>query len=296
MWRFKEFGKIILGIVISFIITSFISSYFSTPKIFNTKKLINNGKKILAGIPDLFRINLSSSSADLLPQKQWGKKPDSVQETPISITPTTTIKGSENPTPTTIVQTPNLGVSTKPIPTNQPQPTKIPKPTKAPDVFPIDPSLVRPGKTTDEVFEIAAQKTCVPKEVLKSIAYIESGEFFSVVSPKYFLLYNSYNWWNSQFLTDSKRACGGYDFDNGSGLVEADSLFAGYQCHGDGSTGAQSYIFGPMQINGSEQGKHGPTAAKLLGVSKVDRRVILDAITIVGVITKINVQPTSCSN
>lgn len=176
------------------------------------------------------------------------------------------------------------------------QPTKTPKPTKPPDVFPIDPSLARPGTTTDEVFNIASQKTCVPVPVLKGIAYIESGSFFDVVSPKYFLLYNSANWWNSQYLTEEKRACGGYDYDNGSGLILSDSLFAGYNCHSDGSTGPQSYIYGPMQVNGIEQDQFGPKVASLLKVNNVDRRIILDAIMIVGLEANDNVKPTSCTN
>jgi len=291
--------RVFISIILSLIIVLFIIPIFATPG--KIQNLVSNIKFDSSGLSKLFNLNIKFPE-----NNEWQplvKYNENFNYTQISPAPTQPIPtsgaGLINQTPTspavTLVKAGSTNIPTQ-IPTNIPKPTKAPKPTKVPDEFPIDPSLVRPGKTTDEVFAIASQKTCVPKEVLKSIAYIESGEFFSVVSPKYFLLYNSYNWWNSQFLTDPKRACGGYDFDNGSGVVEADSLFAGYQCHSDGSSGAQSYIFGPMQLSGYEQTKHGPAAAKLLGVSKVDRRVILDAITMVGVITKINVQPTSCTN
>ncbi|KKQ24990.1 MAG: hypothetical protein US40_C0004G0028 [Candidatus Roizmanbacteria bacterium GW2011_GWC2_37_13] len=185
-----------------------------------------------------------------------------------------------------------------PTPTKFIQPTKIPKPTRPPDVFPIDPSLARYGKTTDEVFTYASQKTCVPKEVLRSIAAIESGGFFDVVDPKYFLLYNSENWWNSQFLTEERRACSGYDYDNGSGIIPSDSKYAGHNCHSDGSTGPNSYIWGPMQVTGTEQTKFASQVKSAVGggSKKIDRRIILDAILIVGFVSKQNVNPTSCTN
>jgi hypothetical protein len=287
--------RIFLSIILSLIVVFFIIPIFATPG--RIKNLLSNIKFNPNSLVKFFTIKFDSKNDELV--SRLDNRNNSFSLTPVpqmspKIEPT--VKAQITPALPGGTVRPTTYISPTRIPTNIPAPTKAPKPTKAPDVFPIDPSLVRPGKTTDEVFEIASQKTCVPKEILKGIAYIESGEFFSVVSPKYFLLYNSYNWWNSQFLTEEKRACGGYDFDNGSGLIEADSKFAGYNCHSDGSTGAQSYIFGPMQISGLEQQKQGPTAAKLLGVSKVDRRVILDAITIVGVITKINIKPTSCTN
>jgi hypothetical protein len=184
-----------------------------------------------------------------------------------------------------------------------PPPTKAPKPTKPPDVFPVDPSLQRPGTTADEVFTIAAQKSCVPKEILRTLASIESGGFFNVVSPKWFMLYNSYNWWNSAYVEDKtqnpiyQRICSGYGYDYGSGLITDDSKFAGMSCRKDGTTGTRSYIMGPMQMSERLQYNQGPQVAKLLGVKQIDRRVILDAITLAGVVTKINVkEATGCTN
>ncbi|MCX7955528.1 MAG: hypothetical protein N2593_00230 [Patescibacteria group bacterium] len=173
-------------------------------------------------------------------------------------------------------------------------PTKTPKPTITPDYFNIDPSLARPGKTPDEVFDIASQKTCVPKEILKSIAYIESGKFFDVVSPKYFLLYNSYNWWNSEFLTEEKRICGGYGYNLNKGVVPNDSKFAGYRCRADNNNNLD--VMGPMSVSYYGQQKYGKKVANLLGVNDADRRVILDALIIVGLIIKDNVRPQNCKD
>lgn len=312
MWLYQKYGRIVLSIIGSLFIVLFIVPIFATPgRLTNliSKIKIPDFKKILT--LNFNQTTRSGNPSALLgtgptPPTSTEKQTNSVNFIQVSSTPTRPIQ----PTPTGSIRfypSPTIYNRLKPfitITSSQSRtyikptikPTKIPRPTKAPDVFPIDPSLARPGKTSDEVFKIASEKTCVPVAVLKSIAYIESGEFFSVVSPKYFLLYNSYNWWNSPYLTEEKRACGGYDFDDGSGLVEADSKFAGYNCHSDGSTAAQSYMLGPMQIAGYWQTKFGKEAAKLLGVSKIDRRVILDAITIAGILTKTNVKPTSCTN
>ncbi|MEK7109656.1 MAG: hypothetical protein AAB876_00380 [Patescibacteria group bacterium] len=154
--------------------------------------------------------------------------------------------------------------------------------------------MARPGKTTDEVFEIASQKTCVPKAVLKGVAYIESGSFFDVVSPKYFLLYNSYNWWNSEFLTEEIRACSGYDYDSNTGLIPSDSKFAGHKCR-DGS-GSGLVTMGPLAVSDYWEGKFKKPAATALGVAKTDQRVILDAIAIVGMSVKSNVKPANCKS
>ncbi len=277
--------KTFLAIFFSFFFVYFIAPIFLTPG-----KLSG----IISGAKKLFTLQFSPNNSIT---DQFGNNNSFNLPTvePTQIIPTVSNQFVVTTSPTNglyptrfITQTPTL--------TAVPIPTKVPKPTKPPDVFQIDPALARPGKTTDEVFTIASQKTCVPKEILKGIAYIESGSFFDVVPPKYFSLYNSANWWTSQFLTEEKRACGGYDFDNGSGIVPPDSKYAGHNCHSDGSTGATSYIMGPMQANGSEQSKFGSKVGSLLGVKNVDRRVILDAIMIVGLITKQNIQPATCTN
>ncbi|MCL4364661.1 hypothetical protein M1328_05510 [Patescibacteria group bacterium] len=282
--------RIFLSIIFSFIFVFFIVPIFATPG--RLTDLAKNFYSLLTLKFSLQNNNLSQNQTN--PFNPPTVEPAQVlpNEPSVSSDVANGSSGSFEPTTGLMNQTPT---SSNQVPTAT-QPTKTPKPTKPPDVFPIDPSLARPGTTTDEVFNIASQKTCVPVPVLKGIAYIESGSFFDVVSPKYFLLYNSANWWNSQYLTEEKRACGGYDYDNGSGLILSDSLFAGYNCHSDGSTGPQSYIYGPMQVNGIEQDQFGPKVASLLKVNNVDRRIILDAIMIVGLEANDNVKPTSCTN
>ena len=309
---YSKYSKIILSMFFSFAIVFFIVPYFMTPG--RLTRTVNNFSNSLSSLKfpsltKLFTLQFSDNNnlAQVQPYESIHMNGINNGLPPVYV-PTikpTNIIGSENPTPT--VYATNDGLVDFPVedndinnipgaPTNVPKPTKMPKPTKPPDIFPIDPSLARYGKTTDEVFTFASSKTCVPKEVLKGIAYIESGGFFDVVDPKYFLLYNSENWWNSQFLTEEKRACGGYDYDNGSGIVPSDSKYAGHNCHSDGSTGATSYIMGPMQVNGSEQSKFASQVKSATGAKQVDRRIILDAILIVGFISKQNVNPTSCSN
>ena len=304
--------KILASMIIALIVVQGYAYFSQNPTVIptqaeNIKGLLSNLKFNPSSLTRLFTLNFADRSLTNPPTSPVNNNSfnyPTIDPNRPTIKPTNII-GSENPTPT--VYATNDGLVDFPVedndinnipgaPTNVPKPTKMPKPTKPPDIFPIDPSLVRYGKTTDEVFTFASSKTCVPKEVLKGIAYIESGGFFDVVDPKYFLLYNSENWWNSQFLTEEKRACGGYDYDNGSGIVPSDSKYAGHNCHSDGSTGATSYIMGPMQVNGSEQSKFASQVKSATGAKQVDRRIILDAILIVGFISKQNVNPTSCSN
>jgi hypothetical protein len=290
----QENYRIYLSIILSLIIVLFIIPIFTTPR-----RLINLLSKIKfpeINFGKIFTLNFPETKKD--EDQSLKKYNENIKFIKMTVEPTQILSP-------TIYNDSQLFIT--PLPSFQPKqditfsqptvyikPTKTPKPTKAPDVFPIDLSLARPGKTTDEVFEIASQKTCVPKEVLKAIAYIESGGFFDVVSPKYFLLYNSYNWWNSEFLTEEKRICGGYGYDLNTGLVPDDSKFAGYKCKDGYNSGLN--VMGVMSVSSYEQSKYGKKVAQLLGVDKADRRVILDALMIVGLIIKDNVKPSSCSN
>lgn len=283
---FKQNLKIFVAILVSFILIWFLNNYknISLEKVFeDTKNIASSLKSKINFLSLNFQTSLPKKQ-EKLQQKNFYILPTSnfTYPTKTSIIPTSVIF----PTPTIFFQ-PTI------IP-SIPQSTKTPRPTKAPDVFPIDPSLARPGKTPDEVFQIASSKTCVPVAVLKGIAYIESGSFFDVVSPKYFLLYNSYNWWNSPYLTDPIRACGGYDYDSNTGLIPSDSKFAGYKCK-DGS-GSGLTTMGPLQVSDYYEGKFKPKAAHVLGVEKVDQRVILDAIVIVALSVKENVKPQNCNS
>lgn len=299
----KEFlirnGKTFFSLIISFFLVIFVLPFFMTPdrflKTLNNQLSIVNSKNVFDFFTSSIIIstkqkninnsNNSNNFAYFQPSPAPSNRPSATPEPEVA-------NGLvEQPKPTTFLQDFTKSVLTS---TLTPKPTKKPKPTKAPDIFPIDPSLARPGKNPDEVFKIASEKTCVPKEVLKGIAYIESGGFFDVVSPKYFLLYNSYNWWNSEFLTEEKRICGGYGYDQNTGIVPEDSKFAGYKCKEGYNSGLN--VMGVMSVSSYEQSKYAQKVANLLGVRSADRRVILDALMIVGLITKDNVKPTSCTN
>jgi hypothetical protein len=179
-------------------------------------------------------------------------------------------------------------------PTQPPEPTKKPKPTKAPDIFPIDPSLKRPGETVDEIIAAAAAKACAPKEVLRTLASIESGGFFDTVSPKYLLLYNSENWWNSEYITEAVRVCSGYAYDGTTGNIFSDSKFADYHCPGRGSGGLS--VVGVMQLSPYLFSHYKDKAAKAIGSKNVDRRIIFDSLVISGMNVKENTGATSCTN
>jgi len=287
--------RVFLSIILSLVIVFFVVPIFATPG--KIKNLLSSIKFNPNSLVKLFTIKFESTKpkeTELVSRLDNRNNSFSltpiIQPSPTIVIPT--IPGNLAPTLPNVIPTKIITIPTK-VPTSIP-PTKAPKPTKAPDVFPIDPSLARPGKTTDEVFEIASQKTCVPKEVLKGIAYIESGSFFDVVSPKYFLLYNSFDWWKSSYLTEVKRACSGYDYESNTGKIPADSNFAGQIC--PGAQGGDLVTMGPLSVSDYWEGKYKKPAASALGVAKTDQRVILDAIAIVGVSLKDNVKPANCSN
>ena len=294
--------KIIGAIAASFLIIFFIfPKKIEAPNQLNLVQAKNNLASLLSYFNYKKNILLNSLFLNNKPAENKIKDQNNnlVFSTPIPVTPSLIPSPSHllSPSPTNIYPTlinPTIIDATIPVQVPTDQPTKAPKPTKAPDVFPIDPSLARPGTTPDEVFAIASQKSCVPVPVLKGIAYIESGSFFDVVSPKYFLLYNSWNWWKSPYLTDVKRACGGYDYASNTGIIPSDSNFAGQSCNG--GVGGDLVVMGPMSVSDYWEGKFKKPAANLLGVPQTDQRVILDALTIVAVSLKTNVKPANCNS
>ena len=299
--------RILIACALSFGISLFIvSRQYITPIKFDVGAVKNDAQSLIANVSsfhfELPHIQLFSQRIDPTPVSD-ASIPTEAPAPTIGFDNPTPEDSGEIPSSTPFIQPgqgtnyptvhPSLTVPTKYV-TMAPNPTKKPKPTKAPDVFPVDPSLQRPGTTTDEVFSIASQKTCVSAPVLRAIASIESGGFFDVVDPKYFMLYNSYNWWKSPYLTDVKRACGGYDYDGNTGIIPPDSNFAGQTC-GSGM-GGDLVVRGPLSVSDYWEGKFKPEAAKLLGVPAVDQRVILDAIVIVGLSVKDSVKPANCNS
>lgn len=299
-----KINKVIISLLISSLITLLIlPRYLNTPFFFDANQFKKDSANIFSTVGNIIPKIEIGFNTEKNNQGFFGGLASSLFLNPHPVSDTGNNMNEPTVIPTLPEQIPPpAGPSAEIIPTEPPiptivdtiAPTNIPKSTKAPDVFPIDPSLARPGTTSDEVFSIASEKTCVPKEVLKGIAYIESGKFFDVVSPKYFLLYNSYNWWKSEYLTDVKRACGGYDYASNTGIIPQDSNFAGQSC-GSGQ-GGDLVTMGPMSVSDYWEGKFKPAAAKALGVSQVDQRVILDALAIVGVSIKTNVKPANCGS
>ncbi len=301
MFRIPKIAFIIFSIVISFFVSSFLySHYFNKSTEFDTVAMKNDIDAIITSVTtfhfELPRVTLFSQRIEPSPTPPEEPYPTTspAEEIPTSTPYIQPTKGSIAPTyspqPTRIPTKP------PPQPTEAPEPTKKPKPTKVPDIFPIDQNLKRPGETVDELFAIAAQKACIPKAALRAIASIESGGFFDTVIPKYLLLYNSYNWWNSQFITEEKRLCSGYAYDMNTGLVPSDSKYAGYKCR-EGS-GSGLAVMGCMASSPKEFDLYKGLVAKALGVpvAQVDRRVILDSLILTGFAIQKEVHAGSCTN
>lgn len=317
MFRIPKIAFIIFSIGISFLVSSFLySHYFNDSIKFDTVALKNDVDAVVTSVTtfhfELPHVTLFSQRIE---------NPSPTPEEPSPVPEPTTINEntpSENPTSTPYPQPTNdipilptysyqpTRIPTNPpprptiAPTQAPQPTKTPKPTKAPDIFPVEASLQRPGRTVDEMFEIAAQKACIPKAALRAIASIESGGFFNTVGTKYLILYNSYNWWNSTFIPESEegriRTCSGWAYDQNTGLIPSDSKNAGKKCKDGYNSGLA--VMGVMSTSPREFDLYKNATAKALGisVSQVDRRVILDALILTGFAIQKEVHAGSCTN
>jgi len=302
MGRIPLLIRIGIACIISFCFVFFIAPrYYSNSPEFNAGALHADVQKIIADISsfrfELPHFGLFSQRIEQPPEPSFKPEPTMAYET----IPT------EMPTSTPFIQ-PTSGISIIPTnrvvptyampptsaPTSLPNPTKPPKPTRGPDVFPIDASLKRPGETVDEIIAAAATKACAPKEVLRTLASIESGGFFDTVSPKYLLLYNSENWWNSEFITEEKRICSGYAYDGNTGIVFSDSKYAGYKCR-EGS-GSGLGVVGVMSLSPYLYSHYKNDAAKVIGSKNVDRRIIFDSLVIAGMNIKENTKATTCTN
>ncbi len=309
MVRFPKIFFVFLSLIVSFFVSSFIyTHYFLNSPEFNAQAFKDDVHGV---VTSLTSFHLELPQITLFTEAISPTPPPSPETTGEPTEPDVT-QPDEIPTSTPFIASPSIPDSTEPtdiipnttpiphITNKPPQPTNKPKPTTAPDVFPIDPSLKRPGTTVDEIFTIAAQKACIPKAALRAFASIESGGFFDTVSPKYLLLYNSYNWWNSEFTADPKiqpdwqRICSGYGYDTNTGLIPGDSKYAGSKCK-DGANSGLS-VMGVTQVSAREYSLYGGDAARALGVSKTDRRVILDALIMTGMAVQREVHAGSCSN
>lgn len=299
--------RIMICVVISLslFVSRFITShYYPEPSQFDSIQLKNDAQSVIAGVSSfhlsLPHFELISEKIELTPKPESQPIVDMEVVPPMAyeVAPTFSPIATPNIQPTKII-IPSYApkVTLKPSitqPTQVPEPTKTPKPTKGPDVFPIDPAKKRPGETVDDIIAQAAAKACAPKEVLRTLASIESGGFFDTVSPKYLLLYNSENWWNSEFITEEKRICSGYAYDGNTGIVFSDSKYAGYKCR-DGS-GSGLGVVGVMSLSPYLYSHYKDQAAKAIGSKNVDRRIIFDSLVIAGLNIKENTKATTCTN
>lgn len=302
MERFPLVLRICIACIGAYFITTILAPrYFADSPEFNAVAFNNDVQSVLTSVSsfhfELPKIELISQRIEPTPLPENPIEPEPTigyENTPTEV-PTSTpyIK------PTIVIPTYSRQPTARPTqppvqPTRPPEPTKVPKPTKGPDLFPIDPSLARPGTTVDEIIAAAAAKACAPKEVLRTLASIESGGFFDTVIPKYLLLYNSENWWNSEFITEEKRMCSGYAYDGNTGLVFSDSKYAGYKCR-DGS-GSGLGVVGVMQLSPYLFSHYKDAAAKAIGSKNVDRRIIFDSLVMAGLNIKENTKATTCTN
>lgn len=304
MLRIPKTAYIVLSLVFSFFISSFIySHYFNASPEFNAGAVKGDIQNVITSLSsfhlELPQFSLISQNSEPTPEPLPGEDPAPTMEyenvpTEIPIS-TPYFQPTKGPIIPTYSQQPTRTPTKPPIqPTKPSEPTKAPKPTKGPDVFPIDAALKRPGETVDDIIAQAAAKACAPKEVLRTLASIESGGFFDTVTPKYLLLYNSENWWNSEFITEEKRICSGYAYDGNTGIVFPDSKYAGYKCR-DGS-GSGLGVVGVMSLSPYLFDHYKSNAAKAIGSKNVDRRIIFDSLVIAGMNIKENTKATTCTN
>lgn len=308
--------RIVLVCIVSFLIVQFgTTRYFQDPTFFDTVRLKSDVQTLASNMsaielpkfefPVFIAQNEDSTPLPEPPSEdlEWDNEESRVENqepvlTPSIPTSTPALFPSNPPPLPTYISRISPTTRAIPSPTQPPQPTKPPKPTKGPDLFPIDPAKRRPGETVDEIIALAAQKACAPKEVLRTLASIESGGFFDTVIPKYLLLYNSEGWWNSEFISDDdegrKRVCSGYSYDSNTGLIFDDARHAGERCR-DGS-GSGLTTAGVMQLSTYLNNHYKDKAAKAIGSKNVDRRIIFDALVIAALNIKENTKATTCTN
>lgn len=306
MTAIRKYIRLVCACLLAFWISNIIfTKQYITPLQFNVLRLKEDAQVALGALSsihfELPQYNLISQKIEATPEPTLPASnepsmayeniptgiPSSTPSVLVSPAPRTTPTprpSNRVPTPTTVQRT---------TPTTIP-PTKAPKPTKGPDIFPIDPALSRPGTTVDEIIALAAQKACAPKEVLRTLASIESGGFFDTVTPRYLLLYNSENWWNSEFITEEKRICSGYAYDGNTGIVFPDSKYPGYKCR-EGS-GSGLGVVGVMSLSPYLFNHYKTQAAKVIGSKNVDRRIIFDSLVMAGMNIKENTKASTCTN
>lgn len=302
MYRIPKKVVLITCLFVSFFLSSIMTSrYFMNPPQFDVVTLKSDIQDMKTRVTsfrlELPHFSLISAKVEPTPGTMSDDEPEPTmgyENSPTEIPTSTPYILPTKGLPTTYPLPTNRPTQRPIEPTQAPQPTKPPRPTKGPDLFPIDPSKKRPGETVDEIIAKAAEKACAPKEVLRTLASIESGGFFDTVIPKYLHLYNSENWWNSEFITEERRLCSGYAYDGNTGIVFPDSKYAGYKCR-EGS-GSGLAVVGVMSLSPNLFERYKAQASKVIGSKNVDRRILFDSLVMAGMNVKENTKATTCTN
>jgi len=267
--------RIFVAIILSLIFVLIIRSAYSDPTLFEPENIytdfIQNTKNIKAKISSFFTLNFNSTDNIVMKQSNNENNtsfllPIINQQNKISVSPTIIF-----PTQEVLVKPTYQPRQSKPtaIPTKKSviTPTSTPIPSK-----PI--GLVRPGKNIDEVIEEVAKIACIPKPMLYAILKNESGDRYKNMSVDTFVLYNTYNWWNSDRITSIDQICNFTAFNNKTGIIPTDSKFAGEMCW----IGDITDSMGPMSISSFVWNAYLEREKSLMNQQTIDRRVIFDAL------------------
>lgn len=282
--------KTILAMIVSFFISLFIINYSQFPgspnintslvardiqeTTFNVTEKINPLKIISSiTIPNFFSQNITQTPVIPSPT-------NNAQPTPIisyinkKISPTTPAR---YPTIKKRV-TPTIKPTNKPTSKPTSKPTAIPpKPTEIPI------GIIRPGKNYDEMVEFVAKKTCIPAALLKAFGAIESGDKTQSRIARFpldrFVKYNTYDWWNNP-STSQAQVCEGIAYNHHTGLIPANSQYAGTRCMGAETFSTDIFSMGYLSISQSEEDDYRQRVLDLLKVDKIDRRVFFDSTVI----------------
>ena len=311
--------KILTSMLIALVLVQGYAFFSQNPTVIptqaeNIKGLLSNLKFNPSSLTRLFTLNFADSPLSNPPTSPVNNNPFNYPTSdPNRPTPGDT--GLINQTPTPNVQTPNLGVSTRPTtyddelvdfpiengdinnipgaPTNPPKPTNKPKPTKPPPL-PAVTTDVRPGSTLTEIFNDVQKRECIPAALLHAFQTQETGPWWPIDSPSSKVkIYNKYGWW----LDGTGNSCTGMGYHTQTGIVPSDAVDAGTVCQDPIPSGADQGIMGILQISQEEQ-----DAAKkyMTGTIKgnIDRRVLFDNTVIFAIITKnrLGDPPTNCSD
>ena len=222
--------------------------------------------------PPIFQTPLPTQTAKVY-QKNEELQEESQEESSLPPPPSSTDKNLEKPQ----------------------KPTKTPTPTPTP-VAP--PQYLRPGKTLEEIFKIAAEYACIPPEVLKAFIAQEAPGVLTW-SDERARFYNAYDWWHR--VKEKKEVCRGYGWYPETGLIAEDSLFAGERCKEPFSSQTAndtvSKSLGACQMLQYEwENIYAKKVKQKLKVEKVDRRVLFDCLLGFGIYLKENTRIEKCKN